>query len=67
MVKPLIDMKDSPFYGMAILRCNKETAKKSWYVELLFPKYLPSASISTGIMFVTKTKSEEWKVWYQYK
>ncbi|MCA1032881.1 hypothetical protein LCL95_17870 [Bacillus timonensis] len=67
MVKPLLNMKESAYYGMATALCNEKTAKKTWYVELLFTKHLPSASASTGIMFVTKTKSEGWRVWYQYK
>jgi hypothetical protein len=64
---PLHKMQDSPYYGMAKNLCSEEIANNSWYIQLLFPDYLPSASASTGIMFVAKTKDKGWVVWHQYK
>lgn len=67
LVQPLNTMMDSPYFGMAKLRCGEEVAKNSWYVRLFFPENLPSGSASTGIMFVVKTKENSWKVCFQYK
>ena len=55
------------YYKMVKKLCNKEVAENSWLVELEFPEFLPSASASTGIMFVVKDKEKGWNVWYTYR
>jgi hypothetical protein len=54
-----------PYSGIAEQRCGKAVAGKSMLVELFFPEFWPSASLSQGQMFAAKT-SEGWKVWYRY-
>lgn len=62
---PLSDPEASPYSGIAEQQCGKEVAEKSLLVELFFPEFLPSASLSQGQIFVAKT-NEGWKVWYRY-
>ncbi|MBH8601429.1 hypothetical protein [Thermoactinomyces sp. CICC 23799] len=67
-VKRILSLKDpesSPYSGIAEQQCGKEVAGKSLLVELFFPEFLPSASLSQGQVFVAKT-NEGWKVWYRY-
>lgn len=61
----LDDPESSPYFGIAEQQCGKEVAGKSLLVELFFPEFLPSASLSQGQIFVAKT-NEGWKVWYRY-
>lgn len=58
---------DEIYFEMVKKLCNKEVAKNSWLVELEFPRLLPSASASTGIMFIVKDKERGWYVWYTYR
>lgn len=58
---------DKVYYQMVEKLCNKDVAENSWLVELEFPKFLPSASASTGIMFLVKDKEKGWYVWYTYR
>lgn len=67
-VKRIISLKDpksTPYSGIAVQQCGKRTASKSFLVELFFPQFLPSASLSQGQIFVAKTKGG-WTVWYRY-
>ncbi len=67
-VKRIISLKDpksSPYSGIAVQQCGKRTANRSFLVELFFPQFLPSASLSQGQIFVAKTK-DGWTVWYRY-
>lgn len=67
-VKRIVSLGDpaaSPYSGIAERQCGKEVAGKSLLVELFFPEFLPSASLSQGQLFVAKT-NEGWKVWYRY-
>lgn len=67
-VKRIISLDDpeaSPYSGIAEQQCGKDVAGKSLLVELFFPEFLPSASLSQGQIFVAKT-NEGWKVWYRY-
>lgn len=58
---------DKVYYKIVEKLCNKEVADHSWLVELEFPNFLPSASASTGIMFVVKDNEKGWYVWYTYR
>lgn len=67
-VKRILTLKapeSSPYSGIAEQQCGKEVAGKSLLVELFFPEFLPSASLSQGQVFMVKT-NEGWKVWYRY-
>ncbi|MGA8941247.1 MAG: hypothetical protein WB502_00780 [Thermoactinomyces sp.] len=67
-VKRIISLKDpksTPYSGIAVQQCGKRVANKSYLVELFFPQFLPSASLSQGQIFVAKTK-DGWTVWYRY-
>ncbi|MBA4603600.1 hypothetical protein H2C83_15115 [Thermoactinomyces sp. AMNI-1] len=67
-VKRIISLKDpksSPYSNIAIHQCGKRTANRSFLVELFFPQFLPSASLSQGQIFVAKTK-DGWTVWFRY-
>lgn len=61
----LADPESSPYSDMAKQQCGEEVAERSWLVELFFPKFLPSSSLSQGQIFVAKTK-KGWMVWYRY-
>jgi len=52
---------------MAELLCGKQIAEHSWVIRLRFPKLLPSASLSEGVIFVTKHQEKGWIAWYKYK
>ncbi|MDS9471151.1 hypothetical protein [Sporosarcina pasteurii] len=58
---------DEAYFMMAQRLCNKRVADNSWLIKVQFPKLLPSASASAGIMFVTKDKQNGWYVWYTYR
>ena len=58
---------DKEYYKMVKKLCNKEVAENPRLVELEFPEFLPSASASTGIMFVVKDKEKGRYVWYTYR
>lgn len=69
-IKPLHEATedyDEVYFEMVKKLCNEEVAKNSWLIELEFPRLLPSASASTGIMFLMKDKDRGWYVWYTYK
>jgi hypothetical protein len=56
----------SAAYGrMAAHFCGEEVARSTWIVELHFPHLEPSASLSHGQLFVTKTK-DGWAAWFRY-
>lgn len=68
-IKRIISLKhpeSSPYSGIARQQCGKAVAKRSWLVELFFPEFLPSASLSQGQIFVAKTKDKGWVVWFRY-
>lgn len=53
-------------YGkMAANFCGKEIAQSTWVVQLFFPELQPSASLSQGQLFITKTK-RDWHPWFRY-
>ncbi len=67
-VKRIISLADpeaSPYSDIAEQQCGRAVAGKSLLVELFFPEFLPSASLSQGQIFVAKT-NEGWRVWYRY-
>jgi hypothetical protein len=57
---------DKGYYGMAKNFCGKEVANHTWLVKLLFPKLLPSASVSQGQIYLVKDKEKGWSVWFRY-
>lgn len=46
--------------------CGRAVANSTWVAQLEFPKYLPSASLSEGQLFITKTR-QGWDVWFRYR
>jgi hypothetical protein len=63
---PLADPEASPYSEIAEQQCGQAVAGKSLLVELFFPEFLPSASLSQGQIFVAKT-DEGWKVWRRHR
>jgi hypothetical protein len=61
----LADPDSSPYSDIAKQQCGEEVANQSWLVDLFFPEFLPSASLSQGHIFVAKTK-KGWVAWYRY-
>jgi hypothetical protein len=55
------------YFQMAKTFCSEAVAERSWIVRLRFPKLLPSASLSEGVIFLAKHKEKGWIVWYRYK
>lgn len=55
----------APYYGIAKTLCGQLIADRSWLVKLHFPRFLPSASLSVGQLFVIKTQ-QDWISWYRY-
>ncbi|WP_170958212.1 MULTISPECIES: hypothetical protein [Bacillus] len=54
------------YYAMAKHYCGEEIANNSWFVEILFPQYLPAYDASHGQIFVTKNKQEKWFAWFRF-
>ena len=57
----------TPYVQMAESLCGKPITQHSWVVKLRFPKLLPSASLSEGVIFVAKHQEKGWIAWYKYK
>jgi hypothetical protein len=54
------------YYEMAKYYCGEEIANNSWFVEILFPQYLPAYDASHKQIFVTKTKQGQWFAWFRF-
>jgi len=54
------------YYAMAKHYCGEEIADNSWFVEVLFPKYLPAYDASHRQIFVTKNKQGQWFAWFRF-
>lgn len=53
-------------YGEMIANwCGPEVAASSWVVMVTFPQLAPSASLSQGQFFLSRTKTG-WNIWYRY-
>lgn len=46
--------------------CGPEVASRTWLVGLTFPNLAPSASLSSGLFWVSRTE-QGWNVWYRYR
>lgn len=62
-IAPLTQAK--AYYGIAETLCGAAVADRSWLIELRFPKFEPSASLSQGQLFVAKIRGQ-WTTWYKY-
>ena len=54
------------YYAMAKNYCGEEIADNSWFVEVLFPQYLPAYDASHRQIFVTKNKQGQWFAWFRF-
>jgi hypothetical protein len=54
------------YYAMAKHYCGEEIANNSWFVEVLFPQYLPAYDASHRQIFVTKNKQGQWFAWFRF-
>ena len=45
--------------------CGPVVGSRTWVVEMYFPNFEPSASLSQGQAFVSRFRSG-WRVWYRY-
>jgi hypothetical protein len=54
------------YYEMAKYYCGEEVANNSWFVEVIFPKYLPAYDASHKQIFVTKNKQGQWFAWFRF-
>ncbi|QWG39129.1 hypothetical protein EXW35_12000 [Bacillus mycoides] len=54
------------YYAMAKHYCGEKIAKNSWFVEVLFPQYLPAYDASHRQIFVTKNKQGQWFAWFRF-
>jgi hypothetical protein len=48
-------------YGL----CGQAVGRRTWVVELSFPKMAPSVDLSAGQLFLSRFP-DGWKVWFQY-
>ena len=53
------------FSVVAFPICGSVVGRRTWVVEIRFPKLEPSASLSQGQAFVSRFRSG-WRVWYRY-
>jgi hypothetical protein len=53
------------FGAIALGMCGRVVGRRTWVVEMRFPKLEPSASLSQGQAFVSRFRSG-WRVWYRY-
>ncbi|WP_144512895.1 hypothetical protein [Bacillus sp. FJAT-22090] len=69
-VETISHLSESPhledYYAMAKNYCGEEIADNSWFVELLFPQYLPAYDASHRQIFVTKNKQGQWFAWFRF-
>jgi hypothetical protein len=56
---------DVGFAGVAYHLCGSFVGKRTWVVEMRFPRLEPSASLSQGQAFTSRFESG-WRVWYRY-
>jgi hypothetical protein len=69
-VETIAHLSKSPhledYYAMAKNYCGEEIADNSWFVEVLFPQYLPAYDASHRQIFVTKNKQGQWLAWFRF-
>lgn len=69
-VETIAHLSKSPhledYYAMAKNYCGEEIADNSWFVEVLFPQYLPAYDASHRQIFVTKNKRGQWFAWFRF-
>jgi len=65
-ITPLKKAPLKSYYGLGEHFCGKNEASKSWFVEILFPKFLPAFDASHGQLFIAKTKQNEWFAWFRF-
>ena len=69
-VETIAHLSKSPhledYYAMAKNYCGEELADNSWFVEVLFPQYLPAYDASHRQIFVTKNKRGQWFAWFRF-
>ena len=69
-IETIIHLPKAPhpeaYYAMAKNYCGEELANNSWFVELLFPQYLPAYDASHRQIFVTKNKQGQWFAWFRF-
>jgi hypothetical protein len=53
------------FAVVAFHMCGPVVGRRTWVVEIRFPKLEPSASLSQGQAFVSRFRSG-WRVWHRY-
>ena len=53
------------FGAIALRMCGPVVGSRTWVVEIHFPNFEPSASLSQGQAFVSRFRSG-WRVWYRY-
>lgn len=69
-IESIAHLSESPhpdaYYAMAKNYCGEEIANNSWFVEVLFPQYLPAYDASHRQIFVTKNKQGQWFAWFRF-
>lgn len=53
------------FWAIVYNWCGPVVGSRSWVVEMYFPNFEPSASLSQGQAFVSRFRSG-WRLWYRY-
>ena len=53
------------FWAIVYNWCGPVVGSRSWVVEMYFPNFAPSASLSQEQAFVSRFRSG-WRVWYRY-
>ncbi|MBX6351213.1 MAG: hypothetical protein IRZ11_06870 [Clostridia bacterium] len=65
-VTKLSPAPETMVYGDMVANfCGEAVEASTWVLQLHFPALEPSASLSQGQLFVTKTK-DGWDVWFRY-
>ncbi|WP_416826087.1 hypothetical protein [Ectobacillus polymachus] len=66
VMSPLKDLKrtDASYYHMAIQKCGRNVADRSFFVRLRFTS--SSQFNQMGEFFVSKDSNQKWKIWFRY-
>jgi hypothetical protein len=65
-ITPLPTTNPESYYSMGKHYCGEQVAKNSWFVEILFPKFLPAYDASHGQIYVAKDKEKGWFAWFRF-
>ncbi len=65
MLDPATSTATSSFGGLVKVSCGLATQRRTYIAELVFPAMLPSASLSQGVLYLSRFE-HGWEVWGEF-